>query len=198
VKIETIFANWIAYENVSLNNDKITNYCYEIYNINSKGRGVPETAGWESSDIPILDVKDNDMKLLLNLITEKFNILSKNFQFNQIKEVYITNFWINIGNKNNFKRFHMHHNTVFVGVYYVQVPPNSGKIIFKSSDLDNYNKCVRDNMIENYNEYNSSTYSYQPKKGDLLFFPAWVEHAVENSQSDENRISITFNGNYRR
>ena len=35
----------------------------------------------------------------------------------------------------------------------------------------------------------------EPTEGMLLFFPPWLEHEVEQSSCDEERISIAFNVN---
>ena len=34
---------------------------------------------------------------------------------------------------------------------------------------------------------------YPPKEGDICIFPAFFEHWVEENQSDEDRISVSFN-----
>ena len=33
----------------------------------------------------------------------------------------------------------------------------------------------------------------EPQEGMIMFFPSWLEHDVEPSKSDEDRISIAFN-----
>lgn len=196
MKIETIFANWIAYENLSLNNDEILNYCYEIYNSDKIGKNIRIGAGWESNNIFIENIKNNEIKTLSEIINKKYNILSEKFGFYQNRKINVGNFWINIGKNNSNKGFHIHRKSIFVAVYYVKVPISSGKVIFKNSNIDNYDTCVSSDMIKNYNEYNSSTYYYVPKQGDLIFFPAWLEHGVEFNYSNEDRISIAFNSIY--
>ena len=42
----------------------------------------------------------------------------------------------------------------------------------------------------------SGEHQYQyivPQEGMLLFFPTWLEHDVEPSKTDDERISIAFN-----
>lgn len=193
---ETIFANWIAYENLSWNNENIEKFCYEIYNSDKTGKDIRKSAGWESKNIFVENVENNEIKTLTKIVNEKYNILTKKFGFCQNRKINIGNFWINIGKNNNNKRFHIHKKSVFVAVYYVKVPINSGKLILKNSNTDNYDMCVSSDMIEKYNEYNSSMYYYTPKQGDLVFFPAWLEHGVEFNYSNEDRISIAFNSIY--
>ena len=40
---------------------------------------------------------------------------------------------------------------------------------------------------------NSFTIKVPPKEGNILFFPARMEHSVEENKSDESRVSIAFN-----
>ena len=42
--------------------------------------------------------------------------------------------------------------------------------------------------------YNSQSYNFiVPQEDMILFFPSWLEHDVEENQSNEERISIGFN-----
>ena len=34
---------------------------------------------------------------------------------------------------------------------------------------------------------------YEPKAGRLIMFPSWVMHCVDPNQSDDIRISVSFN-----
>ena len=42
----------------------------------------------------------------------------------------IDNMWANINPRYGFNRSHVHPNVLWSGVYYVQVPPQSGRIFF--------------------------------------------------------------------
>jgi len=35
--------------------------------------------------------------------------------------------------------------------------------------------------------------SYEPIAGRLIMFPAWLTHCVDPNQSDDTRISVSFN-----
>ena len=41
--------------------------------------------------------------------------------------------------------------------------------------------------------HTSSTWSYPPQEGRLILFPAWLSHGVRENETDEDRISISFN-----
>ena len=43
-------------------------------------------------------------------------------------------------------------------------------------------------------DYNGYEYHYiEPREGQIIFFPCWLEHDVESSKTDDERISIAFN-----
>jgi len=43
------------------------------------------------------------------------------------------------------------------------------------------------------NELNSISASIKVNEGDLLIFPAYLPHSVEENKSDEDRVIISFN-----
>jgi uncharacterized protein (TIGR02466 family) len=71
------------------------------------------------------------------------------------------------------------------GVYYHQTTNNDGDIVFRNPSLVNrFHKLT-------YNIGNSVNYT--PEVGKILLFPSFLEHAVFHNNSDDKRISISFN-----
>ena len=99
--------------------------------------------------------------------------------------------WVNInkkGHKNN-RHFHFSTNLYISGVYYAKVPENSGRIRF----YDPRSSFVRDAQ-DTVHFFGKHQYHYVvPQEGMILFFPTWLEHDVEENESDEDRISVSFN-----
>lgn len=190
MKIETIFANWIAYENLSLDNKSIEEFCHRKRMEDPVGRVFSNRGGWQSND---LYEKDGELKELTNIINSRIQNLAVNFDYS--KDLQICNYWININKRNNKNVPHTHPISLISAVYYVKVPENSGEIIFHTP-LQNYDEFISENIVKKYNAYNSSIYTYQPKEGDLLLFPSWLSHNVSANQTEEERISIAFNGNF--
>jgi uncharacterized protein (TIGR02466 family) len=38
---------------------------------------------------------------------------------------------------------------------------------------------------------------WEPKENTLIFFPSWLQHEVQINNSDEDRVIISFNINWR-
>lgn len=102
--------------------------------------------------------------------------------------------WVNINSKGHSNAIHNHKvpfgDTLWSGVFYVQVPENSGDIVF----LDSRSGIVDVNDYL-YNDGPSNYYSITPEAGQMLLFPSWLMHYVTPNESDQERISIAFNLN---
>lgn len=102
--------------------------------------------------------------------------------------------WVNINTKGSYNRRHSHLNTnlFLCGVYYLRAPEGSGDIKF----WDPRGHWVH-GMKDHKFFYNGISYlTYTPNQDDLLLFPCWLDHEVDEHKSDEERISIAFNVAY--
>lgn len=190
---ENVFCNFLAYEDIIIDNDAIEKYCYHKKSEDEKGRVISNVGGWQSNDLflPVPELCE-----LTSIVTHLMRSLAKQINLKDVHNLYLGNFWININKNSNTNIPHSHPESVLTAVYYVKVPENSGNIKF-FTPINNYDEHFKDFMIEKYNEYNSTTYSFVPKKGKLVFFPSWLMHEVEPNKTDSDRISIAFNFVYR-
>ena len=66
-----------------------------------------------------------------------------------------------------------------------------------SSDIKFFDPKVQKNIrypkIKNYTDTSAVITEITPKEGDLLIFPAYLPHSVEENKSDEDRVIISFN-----
>ena len=47
--------------------------------------------------------------------------------------------------------------------------------------------------MNNYNHFNSSYFTLPMNEGELILFPSNLQHSVPQNESDEERISLSFN-----
>jgi len=90
--------------------------------------------------------------------------------------------WITIMPPGENYVMHTHPNAILTGTYYISTPQNSGDIAFIDTQeiaLDPVSGTAKIIRIP-------------PKEGNLVFFPAYLMHEVQTNNSNEGRISITF------
>lgn len=172
---------------------------------------------WENSDF-ILNEKENDfiLNILYNeklsegvrISTDK-NIL-KNKKLNRIKnffidrvnlyvknvlsiknEVIMTQSWLAKSDKKSNHHLHDHKGAFLSCVYYIKC--NSGKLIINEGRSAIQNGYLFDYNIINYNSFNSQSFNFPVKTGDLIIFPGHLKHKSEQNEDNEDRIVLGAN-----
>lgn len=108
-------------------------------------------------------------------------------------ELAITSMWLNRSGHGNLHKAHIHANTMLSGVYYVQTPPDCGKIEFFDPVTA---RVATKHPSTEHRRINTSTAQYNPKEGMLVIFPSWLQHWVEPNQGEGERVSVSFNVAY--
>lgn len=110
----------------------------------------------------------------------------------------IDNMWANITPRYGFNREHNHPGVLWSGVYYVQAPKNSGRLVIREPRREStmIQPRFRDDQPRK-KEVWAEVY-YDPVPGRIILFPGWLEHAVEPNLSTRKgtageRISVAFN-----
>ena len=107
-------------------------------------------------------------------------------------EPYLGNMWANINPPGGMNRAHQHPNSLWSGVYYVKAPKNSGQL--KIDDPRSSAAMVRPNQKKGPipPRLHRETH-YDPIAGRCIMFPSWLMHCVDPNQSNDIRISVSFN-----
>jgi uncharacterized protein (TIGR02466 family) len=160
-----------------------------IYNYQKSTDGVflSNRGGWQSpSDFHL----DNSFFEFKDYIIKNSLMALKHYELN----FSLSNMWININQKGNYNVFHDHPGSLISGVFWIKASENCGSLIFNSPHsfsqylLLNNVDCE---IAKDHNYYDSFTFT--PKEGTIILFPSDLKHGVEESESDEDRISIAFN-----
>jgi len=101
---------------------------------------------------------------------------------------YITQSWLNYTETNQYHHKHQHPNSLVSGVFYINCDEKFDKIKFFN---DKYQTIKPE--IKNWNIWNSETWWFSVKTGDVILFPSSLTHMVETKQGDNTRISLAFN-----
>ena len=106
---------------------------------------------------------------------------------NKIKP-YITQSWLNYTETNQYHHKHSHQNSLLSGVFYINCHKEYDKIKFFNDKHSTIKLEVKD-----WNLYNSETWWFPVKTGDIILFPSSLNHMVETKEGDNTRISLAFN-----
>ena len=101
---------------------------------------------------------------------------------------YITQSWLNYTETNQYHHKHEHPNSLVSGVFYINCNEKFDKIKFFNNKYQTIKPEIKD-----WNIWNSETWWFSVKTGDIILFPSSLTHMVETKQGDNTRISLAFN-----
>ncbi|MGH8647625.1 MAG: 2OG-Fe(II) oxygenase family protein [Gammaproteobacteria bacterium] len=104
--------------------------------------------------------------------------------------IEITGCWATVLTQGAMHRAHSHPNNYLSGVYYLQTHPGADTINFH--DPRTQASVIRPPVVE-LTSQNTDQVVVRVSNGTLLLFPSYLEHSVDASTSEAERISISFN-----
>lgn len=107
----------------------------------------------------------------------------------KIQEFRIIQSWMTNTGKHEFAHTHNHGSVDIAGVYYYKTNGEDGSINFMNP-VPQFSTYLLEHLPNNV--------SYEPKVGKIILFPGWVDHGVPANYTDDERISISFNINFKR
>ena len=161
----------------------------QIIQWSQQDKGVSKTnaGGWHSAT-------DMNQK-------EEYNVLTKEL-FAMQEEIFkkehldpkpvLGNMWANINYPSGYNRPHLHPNSLFSGVYWIKTPDQSGHLMLYDprpgvhTTMPNRKKGQLPSQV--WREVH-----YEPVAGRIIMFPAWLWHEVRTNESNDTRISVSFN-----
>jgi len=162
----------------------------EVVEWSKKDKGVKRTnmIGWHSTTdmhkIPVFKpLVDELFKMQMEIYREEL----------LTREPIIGNMWANINPPGGYNRPHIHPNSHFSGVYYIKAPQNSGEIVF--NDPRSAAHMVMPDRVKDIKPPSHlwREVRVNPLEGRMLMFPSWLWHCVEPNESNDIRISVSFN-----
>ena len=160
---------------------------YDYRKKDPKGRIISNEGGWQSS---FLEQENNILRSTL------LGGIADYFESNQIFEcnISLNTLWININGKGHYNKLHHHPLSDLSGVFWIKTPVDCGSIVFNSpqdfvqaKELRSYASHVKDE----WKQFDS--YYFPSTAGRVMIFPSFLLHQVRPNQSNEDRISVSFN-----
>jgi len=183
---EPFFPTVVYGKDVQLNNQELAQH---IINWSKQDKGVQKTnyKGWHSQ---------TDMHTKPEykpLVDELFIFMKDIFKEEWLdREPILGNMWANINPKDGLNQPHIHPNSLFSGVYYVKSNPQAGRLkIYDPRAGVQIVMPVRKKGQPPKHLWRDA--NLDPIPGRILIFPAWLWHCVEPNESNDIRISVSFN-----
>ena len=160
----------------------------ELKTINEYKKKTYKNAGnTTSSDTYVLENKTlkNLKKDLNKMVIDYFNKIV--CTDNSIVP-YITQSWLNYTTNKQFHHTHSHANSYVSGVFYINADKKVDKIKFYKD-----NNSLFKLKTTKFNIFNSDSWWYSIKTGDVILFPSSLRHGVNKKEGKNIRISLSFN-----
>ena len=182
---EAFFPTFVYAKDINLNLNLMTNAIVE-WSKKDKGLVKTNVKGWHSP------TNMHTIPVFKPLVDELYKMQSEIYkeEFLERKPI-LGNMWANINYKGALNRPHVHANSLFSGAYYIKVPNNSG--FLKINDPRQGTHFIKPARKDGIPIYLAPEVHIEPKENRIIMFPSWLEHCVEMNESDDIRISVSFN-----
>ena len=168
--------------------DDLIKSVYEEKKGDSVGAIHSNRGGWQSKELSSGGIIVSTLK---HEVTRYF--ISNNI-FKEGTRVKFSNVWCNINKKGDYNTAHLHPGCNLSGCMWIKTAKDCGKIVFDNPQAFNEMLMMKSYSDEYINFYNNVTdYYLIPKEGNVIIFPSYLQHKVEENQSNTDRISVSFN-----
>ena len=166
--------------------NELIDYVHKMREKDPIGHTISNRRGWQSSCFSI----DNEDDVLQSFLT---NCLAEFPPIKKSVKLFVSA-WVNINPPDAFNIKHNHPTSDLSGVLWIKCSDNCGNIEFDNpSGFETYREI--DSYIDDFKDRNNiyPAYCFPPTEGRILIFPSYLQHNVGENQSDEDRISVSFN-----
>ena len=152
-----------------------------------KGMARTNIKGWHSTTD--MHQKPQFMKLVDMLYSCPRTIYD---QEHYESKPFLGNMWANINPPGGMNRAHQHPNALWSGVYWIKTPKNCGDLRIDDPRSSAAMCRPRQKPGELPTRLHRETH-YKPIAGRCIMFPSWLMHCVDPNNSNDIRISVSFN-----
>ena len=169
------------------NEKEAIDFCYKQRELDPKGKVISNRGGWHSNFFNVTDDNIISHTLGKGLGKSIFTSLDPSLEISII-------YWIMINCPNSYNTSHTHPDSHFSGVLWLKIPEKSGKIKF-DNPLSHTGFVEASSYLDEVKDQTAFYHSmiFDPEVGKMLTFPSALRHEVFPNESDEDRISISYN-----
>ena len=171
--------------------NKLIDWIYEYKENNEGIAKISNKGGWQSERKDVF--VDEGFKQFENIIIPVISELVDEYKLTS--QADIVQMWINVNGANSYNVSHRHPGADFSGVLWIKQTPKQGRFIFDNIDVGYRDATILYNIDSKYLEEKRMLPEWYAsyKNGTVMIFPAMFSHRVEINETQEDRISISFN-----
>ncbi|MSU65600.1 MAG: hypothetical protein EXS38_05755 [Opitutus sp.] len=109
--------------------------------------------------------------------------------------IRLTDLWVNIMPESSAHSQHLHPLSFISGTYYVVTPRGCPGLKFEDPRLSKF--MAAPPKLSKARRENQPHITYPAKAGNVILFESWLRHEVPTQRMPEERISISFNFNWK-
>ena len=166
--------------------NNLIDYAYKLREEDSKGFNISNRHGWQSRGFDLTNMND----LLHGTILQGLSSFPSIKNTTQMR----ASAWVNINGPGAYNILHSHPNSHLSGIMWIKAPKDCGVISFDNpnghstyTEINSYNQEFKDQFFIHH------SYWLPPIEGRMIIFPSHLYHQVNENNSNEDRISISFN-----
>ena len=129
-------------------------------------------------------------KLKLKCLSDEIDKHVRNYcdELNFKYKKYKMTSWVAKFQPGDFAHIHEHGHSDISGVFYYKTNEDDGDLVFTSP-----NPFLKTSKLFAGTEL---SWIHKPIEGKILLFPGWIPHGVKTNETDNIRISVSFNINF--
>jgi len=157
-----------------------------LYDFSSKNESSSHSnvGGWQSNSFMYREPSFKPFRdLMWNTLEPYILKISKNIEeYNSnVPNLELYNVWFNINGTDALNMMHTHPHSIYSGVMWIKAPEDCGNLVMVDPSMHHMFGIV------------PTEYEFQPQEDKVIIFPAHLPHYVKPNNSDEDRISVSFN-----
>ena len=186
--IQDVFPSPVGRYKLNADLDSIQQWCYSESQ-KSSGRKYSNVSGWQSESYHPDHIGDTPLSDLFYDVTQCSFELYKALGIKNKPLIWES--WININPYGAYNRIHVHPRCRVAGAFWVKSSntPASGNLTFFRNNSYEVGSISDDHTTQ----YSNTIATFHPLENNLVLFPAYLQHHVEQNETDEDRISRSFN-----
>jgi len=153
---------------------------------------VSNVGGWQSKP-DLMDWKVPELEKFNDWVDQAFGaVMATELGTTGFKSRYSVTAWANVNEYGDYNRTHIHSNSHWSGVYYVDIGQPIQSLI-PNGAIEFLDPRPAIGVFDFPKITVTATWTIQPESGLMLLFPSWLRHSVLPYFGESIRITIAFN-----